>query len=255
MLIVLSPAKSLDFSQEDRKTNVSRPVFVNEAAELVNELRKLNASELSALMKISAKLADLNFERFIKWDKRHDADETKQAILAFKGDVYVGLDAYSLSDNHLEHVNRNIRILSGLYGVLKPFDLVREYRLEMGTRLENSKGKGLYKFWGTKIALEINKSVEQSDGEKVLINLASNEYFKSIDQKELKFPIITPVFKDFKEDKYKVISFFAKKARGMMTRYIAENNITAPENIKTFNYGNYSFNEELTKENEWVFTR
>jgi uncharacterized protein len=255
MLVVLSPAKSLDFSQADRKTEVSKPDFVNEAAILVKQLRKLKASELSSLMKISAKLADLNFERFLKWDSEHSGKDTKQAILAFKGDVYVGLDAYSLPDEQLSYVNKNVRILSGLYGILRPFDLVREYRLEMGTKLKNSKGKDLYKFWGTKIVAEVNKAIDQSDGEKVLINLASNEYFKSIDQKKLKFPIITPVFKDFKDDKYKIISFFAKKARGMMTRYIAENNITNPENIKTFNYGNYSFNEELTKGNEWVFTR
>jgi cytoplasmic iron level regulating protein YaaA (DUF328/UPF0246 family) len=255
MLIVLSPAKSLDFSQVNRNTERYEPIFVKEAATLIKGLRKLKASELSSLMNISAKLADLNFERFLKWDPDHSNDETKQAVLAFKGDVYIGLDAGSLSDDHLRYVNKNVRILSGLYGILRPFDSIHEYRLEMGTKLENSKGKDLYSFWGTKIASEVNKAIEQSDGEKVLINLASNEYFKSIDQKTLKYPIITPVFKDFKDDKYKVISFFAKKARGMMTRYVAENNITEPEKIKTFNYGNYSFNEELTKGNEWVFTR
>ncbi len=255
MLTVLSPAKSLDFSKTNRKTDRCEPIFVKEASTLIKGLRKLKASELSSLMNISAKLADLNFERFLKWDSDHINGETKQAILAFKGDVYIGLDVNSLSDEHLMHVNKNVRILSGLYGILKPFDSIREYRLEMGTKLENSKGKDLYAFWGTKIALEVNKAIEQSDGEKILINLASNEYFKSIDQKTLKYPIITPVFKDFKDDKFKVISFFAKKARGMMTRYIAENNITEPEKIKTFNYGNYSFNAELTKGNEWVFTR
>jgi len=255
MLIVLSPAKSLDFSDTSIKTSYSQPIFIKEAASLIKELRKLKAADLSSLMKISAKLADLNFERFIKWDKNHNAEYTKQAVLAFKGDVYIGLDAHNLSMKQLNYVNRNVRILSGLYGILNPFDLIREYRLEMGTKLKNSKGKNLYKFWGTKIAKKINEAVEQSDGEKVLINLASNEYFKSVDQKALKYPIITPIFKDFKDDKYKVISFFAKKARGMMTRFAAENGIKETQKIKTFNLGDYSFNQDLTKENDWVFTR
>ena len=255
MLIVLSPAKSLDFSETNRITSHSKPAFIEEAAILIEELRKLKAEELSSLMNISAKLADLNFERFIKWSKSHGVKYTKQAVLAFNGDVYNGLDANTLSDEQLNHLNKNVRILSGLYGILRPFDLIREYRLEMGSKLANTSGKDLYKFWGVKIAKKVNEAIKQSDGEKVLINLASNEYFKSVDKKELKYPIITPVFKEIKDDKYKVISFFAKKARGMMTRFVAENNIVEAEQIKTFNYENYSFNQELTKENEWVFTR
>lgn len=256
MLIVLSPAKTIDFSIENN-TNIesSTPAFVQEAEELVGILQQFKPEELSKLMKISAKLADLNYERFLKWDITHDSITSKPAVFAFKGEVYVGLDAKSLMQKELEYLNKNLRILSGLYGVLKPFDLLREYRLEMGTKLENSKGKNLYKFWGNKIALKINSAIDDSIGEKVLINLASNEYFKSIDKKAIKYPVITPVFKELKDDKYKVVSFFAKKARGLMTRYIAQNNITEPEQIKTFNLANYSFNEDLSSETEWVFSR
>lgn len=255
MLLILSPAKSINFSFEYSDINGTEPEFIKEASVLVKELRKFNQEELSDLMKISAKLADLNFERFLKWDKEHNNEYSKPAILAFKGDVYIGLDAHNLNIQQLNFLNNNLRILSGLYGVLRPFDLLREYRLEMGSKLENPKGNNLYKFWGDKIVNHINNAISASDGEKVLINLASNEYYKSINQKKLKFPIVTPVFKELKDDKYKVVSLFAKKARGMMTRYIAENKITNVEEIKTFNSANYSFNQDLSSEKEWVFTR
>jgi len=255
MLTVLSPAKTLDFSTNFQLNNLTEPVFVKEAATLVKELRKLKPVDLSSLMGISAKLADLNFERYIKWGENHQPAYTKPAVLAFKGDVYVGLDASNLNGAQLDFVNKNVRILSGLYGILKPYDLIREYRLEMGSKLKNSKGGDLYKFWGNKISKQINEAIENSDGEKVLINLASNEYFKSVDLKALKYPVITPVFKEMKDDNYKIISFFAKKARGLMTRYMAVENITKAEQIKSFNYERYTFNEELSKKNEWVFTR
>ena len=254
MLIVLSPAKTLDFSGISKLKNQSTPIFIEEAAGLVKQLRKLKPLDFSNLMGISAKLADLNFERFLKWDKNHDQG-TKQAIFAFKGDVYVGLDAENLHKEYLDYINKNVRILSGLYGILKPFDLIREYRLEMGTKLTNKGSKDLYDYWYSLITPKVNEAIEHSDGGKLLINLASEEYFKSIDKKKLKFPVITPVFKDFKDDKYKVISFFAKKARGMMTRYIASNDIRKVEKIKLFNLGGYSFNQDLSKKNEWVFTR
>lgn len=255
MLIVLSPAKTLDFTKTAKIKEHSEPVFINEAAILINKLKKLKPADLSTLMSISAKLADLNFERFVKWDKNHSQEHTKAAVFAFKGDVYVGLDVDSLSEENLNFLNRNTRILSGLYGILKPFDSIREYRLEMGAKLQNPKGNDLYKFWGTKITKQVNDAIAISDGEKVLINLASNEYFKSIIQKQLKFPIITPVFKELKDDGYKVVSFFAKKARGMMTRYIARENIQKAEDIKSFNLDGYVFNQELSKAKEWVFTR
>ncbi|MDF1549486.1 MAG: peroxide stress protein YaaA [Bacteroidales bacterium] len=255
MLIVLSPAKTLDFTKTIHIKEHSEPVFINEAEMLVNKLQKLKPADLSSLMSISAKLADLNFERFIKWEKNHSQEHTKPSVFAFKGDVYVGLDVDSLSEENLNFLNRNTRILSGLYGILKPFDLIREYRLEMGAKLKNPKGADLYKFWGNKITKQVNEAIAASDGEKVLINLASNEYFKSIDKKELKFPVITPVFKEFKDDGYKIVSFFAKKARGMMTRYIARENIQKAEDIKSFNLDGYVFNQELSKAKEWVFTR
>lgn len=255
MLTVLSPAKTLDFSADYQLNNSSEPAFINEAATLVKELRKLKPEKLSSLMGISAKLADLNFERYLKWEKNHQPAYTKPAVLAFKGDVYIGLDAMGLNSEQLDFVNENVRILSGLYGILKPYDLIREYRLEMGSKLKNPKGGDLYKFWGNKIAKQINEVIKNSDGEKVLINLASNEYFKSVDLKALNYPVITPVFKELKDDNYKVISFFAKKARGLMTRYMALENITNAEQLKSFNYERYTFNEGLSKKNEWVFTR
>lgn len=255
MLLILSPAKSINFKFEYSDINGTEPEFVKEASILIKELRKFNQEEIAQLMKISAKLADLNFERFLKWDKDHNNEYSKPAILSFNGDVYLGLDAHNLNNNQLTFLNNNLRILSGLYGVLKPFDLLREYRLEMGSKLKTSKGDNLYQFWGDKIVNHINNAIAASDGEKVLINLASNEYYKSINQKKLNFPVITPVFKELKDDKYKVVSLFAKKARGMMTRYIAENNIINAEEIKTFNSANYSFNQDLSNEKEWVFTR
>ncbi len=254
MLIVLSPAKSLDFSDVKQQVNISYPNFIKEASVLVDELRKYDANSISKLMKISAKLSDLNVLRFSKWNINH-AKNTKPSIFAFKGGVYQGIDAETLNDKDLNYLNVNMRILSGMYGVLKPFDAIKEYRLEMGTKLENPKGKNLYAFWEQKIAKEINLSLEKSKGDKTLVNLASNEYFKSIDKKTLKYPIITPVFKDYKNGDYKVISFYAKKARGLMTRFAAQNNITEVEQLKTFNEANYEFSHKLSTNNTWVFVR
>ncbi len=254
MLIVLSPAKSLDFSDLKQKIDISYPKFIDEAAILISELRKYDAASISKLMKISAKLSDLNTMRFAQWNSNH-TENTKSAIFAFKGDVYQGIDAENLNNEQLNYLNVNMRILSGMYGVLKPFDAIKEYRLEMGTKLENPKGKNLYTFWGQKIAEEINLSLDNSKGDKVLVNLASNEYFKSIDKKTLKYPIITPVFKDNKNGEYKVVSFYAKKARGMMTRFAAQNNITDVEQLKTFNEANYEFSHKLSTDDTWVFVR
>jgi len=255
MLLVISPAKSLDFSQAKIPEPISQPLFLDEAELLLNELRKYKPENLSAMMGISAKLAELNYERFIKWHRPFNNENAKAAIFAFKGDVYKGLDVKTLSLDEIRFANQNLRILSGLYGVLAPLDIIQEYRLEMGTKLSNPSGKNLYEFWGTKITTKINDAIKDSIGEKVLINLASNEYFKSIQKKHLNYEIITPVFKDSKNGQYKIISFFAKKARGLMSRFIFQNKIEKAEEIKAFDLDNYQFNQELSKGNEWVFTR
>ncbi|RLD68609.1 MAG: peroxide stress protein YaaA [Bacteroidetes bacterium] len=255
MLIVISPAKSLDFSHKVNNKEKSEPIFLNEASVLIEELRKYKPEELSSLMSISAKLAELNYERFIKWHLPFTSQNAKPAINVFKGDVYLGLDAKSLSAKEIKFANNHLRILSGLYGILSPLDLIQEYRLEMGAKLTNLKGKNLYEFWGNKITIAINKAIEESSGDKVLINLASNEYFKSIQKKHLNYEVVTPVFKDYKNGQYKIISFFAKKARGLMSRFIIQNNINKAENIKAFDSANYHFSPELSKEKEWVFTR
>jgi len=255
MLILLSPAKTLDFSEHHLIDNFSLPVFLNDSEKLIKILRKLKPDDLSSLMRISAKLADLNYERFLKWDKEHSSQFARQAIFAFKGDVYIGLDALTLNEKELYFLNDHLRILSGLYGVLKPFDLIQEYRLEMGTSLQNSKGADLYSFWTKNITKQIKSDIEHSTGEKVLINLASNEYYKSVNMNDIKCRVITPVFKEYKNNELNFISFFAKKARGLMTRFIATHNIKSSEDIKNFNLENYSFREDLSKPDEWLFCR
>ena len=205
-------------------------------------------------MGISPKLSQLNFERFVNWQLPFNMENAKQAILAFTGDVYTGIDASTLNETELQTAQTDLRILSGLYGVLKPLDLIQAYRLEMGKKLQTPKGKNLYEFWGDKITNEINKTLKEKE-DKYLINLASNEYFKSVNKKEVKAEIITPVFKDLKNGQYKVISFFAKKARGLMTRFIIQNQITDPEYLKAFNSDGYVFNPHLSKNQELVFTR
>jgi len=255
MLIVISPAKSLDFSIQTNIKEYSIPPFLNDSKLLIGNLRKYRPEQLSSLMNISAKLAELNYERFVKWHLPFSPENAKPALFVFKGDVYQGLDTETLSKEDISFANNHLRILSGLYGILKPLDLIQEYRLEMGTKLKNERGKNLYEFWGDKITGEINKAVEQSSGEKFLINLASNEYFKSINKKKLNYEVITPVFKDYKNGQYKIISFFAKKARGLMSRFIIQNCIEKAEDIKAFNLSDYRYNEELSKDKEWVFTR
>jgi len=254
MLIIISPAKSLDFENNSNTEQFSEAPFLKESQTLIKQLRKLSTSEIADFMSISPKLAQLNFERFINWQLPFDLDNAKQALLAFKGDVYTGLDAYTLSEKELQTAQNDLRILSGLYGVLRPLDLIQAYRLEMGKKLQTSKGNSLYEFWGDKITKEINKTLLDKD-DKYLINLASNEYFKSIDKKKIKAEIITPVFKDLKNDQYKVISFFAKKARGLMTRFIIQNQITDPEHLKAFDCDGYVYNHHLSNSKELVFTR
>lgn len=254
MLIVVSPAKTLDYETPPQTDKYSLPVNLEDSALLIAELRKLSPPQVSQLMGISDKLGALNFGRYVDWHSDFNPDNAKQALLAFKGDVYTGLDAESLTEAELAWAQQHLRILSGLYGILKPLDLMQPYRLEMGTKLANERGKDLYQFWGDTITEQLNSMLKAED-DPILINLASNEYFKSVNKKLLAATIITPVFKDLKNGKYKIISFYAKKARGLMSRYIIQNKITAPEKIKQFDIAGYQFNPAMTEGNEWVFTR
>ncbi len=254
MLIVISPAKTLDYETAPVTDSYSQPDFLKHSQELIDQLRELSPADIGKLMGISDKLSGLNAARFEAWKKPFSPKNAKQAVLAFKGDVYTGLDAESLSEKDFTFAQEHLRILSGLYGLLRPLDLMQAYRLEMGTKFANSRGKDLYMFWGNLITDALNKELEQQD-DNILVNLASNEYFKSIKPKQLNADIITPVFKDLKNGQYKIISFYAKKARGLMTRYIIDKQITRPAQIKKFNYGGYSFDADMSDSKQWVFTR
>ncbi len=224
--------------------------FEKDAAVLIRDLKHLKITEIQILMKVSPKIAELSAERFNNWKLPFNLSNAKAAIYAFKGDVYRGIDAVSLSKNDLIFAQERLSILSGLYGLLRPLDLIQAYRLEMGTKFINKRGKNLYEFWENKITYEINNREQE-----YIINLASNEYFKTINKKLLQAEIITPIFKDEKNGTLKIISIYAKKARGMMTRFIIQNHITNVEDIKNFNLGDYAFSEALSTDKEWVFTR
>lgn len=254
MLIVLSPAKNLDYESAVPTKKHTKAALLADSQELIEQLKPLAPHELSTLMGISDKLGQLNFDRYQQWQLPFTMANARQALFAFKGDVYVGLDAYNFSQEDLSFAQDHLRILSGLYGLLKPLDLVQPYRLEMGTRFDNDRGKDLYHFWGDKITQQLNKQLKKLK-QTPLVNLASNEYFKSVDTKALDAEIITPVFKDWKNDKYKIISFFAKKARGLMSAYIIKNKITDVMQIKHFNWEGYGYSDELSSHSEWVFTR
>lgn len=254
MLVVISPAKTLDFESKPVTQDYSVPAFLEESEKVIKKLRSLSKKKVKELMNISDKLVDLNKARYEQWDRQFDPENAKQAVLAFKGDVYIGLEAESFSADDFSFAQDHLRILSGLHGVLKPLDLIRPYRLEMGTKLPVGRRKDLYHFWDKKVTEVLNDNFEQQQSN-VLVNLASNEYFKVIQPKYLQGEVITPVFKDFKGDKYKVISFFAKKARGMMAAFIIKNKITDVEQIKAFDTEGYGFNADLSQGNEWVFTR
>lgn len=254
MLIVISPAKKLDYSSPVAAKNHSQPELLDHSAELLQGLKKLSPQDVCALMGLSDNLGALNYERFQAWDRPFTEDNAKPAILAFKGDVYQGLDADSMTDKQLEWAQGHLRILSGLYGLLRPMDLMQPYRLEMGTRFANQRGKDLYQFWGNIITDEINSLLSNAKSP-VLLNLASNEYFKSVQQKNIAGRIVTPVFMDKKGDKYKIVSFYAKKARGLMSAYIIKNKITVVEGIKKFDVDGYRFNSAMTDGDSWVFTR
>lgn len=252
MKIIISPAKSLDFELKAPTSLHTKGVFLEEADKLSNVLKKKSAKKLSELMKISANLGQLNYERNQSWKLPFTLENSKQAVYAFKGDVYRGLDVESISKDKLPQLQDKLRILSGQYGILKPLDLMQAYRLEMSTKLKVRRKDNLYQFWGSKVTNALND--ELTDDE-LFVNLASNEYFKVIKPKELKVPIITPVFKEYKNGVYKTIAIFAKLARGSMTRYIIENNIETIEGLKGFNSDKYRFDSKLSTETELVFTR
>jgi cytoplasmic iron level regulating protein YaaA (DUF328/UPF0246 family) len=250
MLLVISPAKTLDYSNPEYSSH-TQPDFPGEVKDLVGVLRKKSASEISKLMHLSDSLASLNEERFKTFRETFSPENSKQALLAFKGEVYAKMEADQFSAADLEFAQQHLRILSGLYGLLKPLDLIQPYRLEMGTSLKTKKGTNLYQYWGTKISKALN---EVGQG-KTLVNLASQEYFKAVDQKTLKLPVITIHFKEHKEGKYQVVGFFAKQARGLMARYAILNRITDPEQLKIFREEGYEFSDPLSSDQDWVFVR
>lgn len=252
MKIVLSPAKSLDFESKALTSLHTQPAFLNSSEQLNTRLRELSAEDISKLMKISDDLGRLNNQRNEEWELPFSINNAKQAVYSFTGDVYKGLEIATLSKEKIPVLQNTLRILSGLYGILKPLDLIQPYRLEMGTKLTVASYKNLCEFWGNQITEYLNNEMEDDE---LFINLASNEYFKVIKQKELKVPVITPVFKELKGDKYKIVAFYAKRARGLMARYIIDNNCKTIEDLKGFNLDNYRFTENLSSETELVFTR
>ncbi|MBL4821921.1 MAG: peroxide stress protein YaaA [Colwellia sp.] len=254
MLLVVSPAKKLDFESPLATTKTSQASLLAHSEVLIDRCLKLSPDQIASLMKLSDKLAGLNAARFGEWSLPFTAQNARQAVLAFNGDVYSGLDANSFSDDDFNFAQQHFRILSGLYGLLKPLDLMQAYRLEMGTKLDNVRGANLYQFWGDIITNELNQALAEQ-GDDLLINLASNEYFKAVKQKSLKATIITPQFKDWKNGQYKMISFYAKKARGLMARYIIQNKITNVEQVKNFDLAGYQFSSDFSQGNELVFTR
>ncbi len=254
MITIISPAKTLDFSTKASIKKHTNPVFLNESEELIHELRNFKPNEIAKLMSVNDELANLNVERFLSWQSPFKPGNAKQALLAFKGQVYLGLDAKSFSESDLLFAQDHLRILSGLYGVLRPLDLIQAYRLEMSIKLKNPKGKNLYEFWGVKLAEFINKELARQK-EKTLINLASNEYYKAIKPKTIQGEIITPVFKELKGNEFKVITVYAKTARGLMSRFMIKNRIENSEDLKAFDLDGYLFNHDLSTKKEWVFTR
>ncbi len=254
MLIVLSPAKTLDFDIQPQTEVFTQPRFLDQAAELVENLKQYTPPQLQKIMKINAKLADLNVQRFADWRLPFNTENAKPAVLVFKGEVYNGLKADSFSTDDLLYSQDHLRILSGLYGVLRPLDLMQPYRLEMGIKLKTKKGIDLYKYWGDQITDDINLTLKET-GQKYLINLASEEYFSAINKEKLDAEVVTPVFKDFKNGTYKFMTVFGKKARGMMARYLIANRITDVAQIKMFEEEGYYYNDLMSEGNTFVFTR
>lgn len=254
MLFVLSPAKSLDYDTPSVTEAHTTPDFVARSAELINVLKKQSPAQIASLMGISDQLAILNVDRYAQWSSTFTTANAKQAVLAFNGDVYECLDANSLSKKQLDYVQSHVRILSGLYGMLRPLDLMQPYRLEMGTKLANPGGKDLYAFWDDTVTKALNAEFAAQKS-RVLINLASEEYFKVVKPKLLDAEVISPVFEDWKGGKYKIISFYAKRARGLMARYAALKGITNPDKLKDFDLDGYGFDADVSTDKKWVFRR
>ncbi|MEM1297485.1 MAG: peroxide stress protein YaaA [Verrucomicrobiota bacterium] len=254
MLAIISPAKTLDYESPPLTDTCTKPEFLNHSKELIKQLRTMSEDEIGALMSISPKLATLNAERYQSFKPPFTADNAKQALLAFKGDVYTGFELPEYEEADFAYAQDHLRILSGLYGLLRPLDLMQAYRLEMGTKLKNKRGKDLYAFWGDTITTALNDAIAES-GSKTLVNLASNEYYHSVQPKDLDARIITPVFKDEKNGKLKIISFFAKKARGVMSDFLIRKRVEKPEGLKKFKGMGYAFSNELSEGDTWVFTR
>jgi hypothetical protein len=254
MLMVISPAKSLDYETPPQIATHTQPDYLKQSKQLITRLKKLKPAQVSTLMDISDNLAALNVARYGEWKPPFTPDNAKQAVLAFNGDVYDGLGANDFTETEFTYVQGRLRILSGLYGVLRPLDLMQPYRLEMGTRLETAKAKDLYGFWDSTVTKALNELLKAQE-RPVLINLASEEYFGVVQPKKVKARIVQPVFEDWKGGRHKIISFFAKKARGMMVRYAVKEQIADVEDLKQFDYGGYAFNAKASKADTWVFRR
>lgn len=254
MLMVISPAKTLDYESPLATQRFTQPALLEKSHQLIDVARDLSPSQISSLMGISDKLAHLNADRFNQWQPPFSLENARQAILAFKGDVYTGLQAETFSDDDFDFAQQHLRMLSGLYGLLRPLDLMQPYRLEMGIKLANPAGKDLYGFWGDLLTEKLNEAIADQ-GDDVLINLASDEYFKAIKPKKLNAELIKPVFLDEKNGKFKVISFYAKKARGLMSRYVIQNRLTKPAQLKKFDVDGYFLDGAESSENELVFKR
>lgn len=255
MLVILSPAKTLDFDSPLATDQHTIPEFTRDSSALIKTLRELEPAQIGSLMGISDKLATLNYDRYAQWSpKFDDATGARASILAFKGDVYLGLNAQSMSKRDLTWVQKRVRVLSGLHGLLRPLDRIHPYRLEMGTKLNNKHGNDLYAFWGSKITDALNAALTEQRS-KVLINLASNEYYKVVQPQNINGRIITINFKEWRRDAYRFVSFSAKKARGLMTRYMVDERAEKPDALKHFDVEGYAYNEGLSTENEWIFTR
>lgn len=252
MKILLSPAKSLDYKSELPTSKISEGCFLNEAQYLNNILREKSPKDLSEIMGISSSLAELNYQRNNSWSLPFSSKNARQSIYAFSGDVYRGLDSYTVKEDKIDFMQNSIRIISGLYGLLKPLDLIQPYRLEMGTKMPVDDNKNLYEYWRQKITTQLNTDLDENES---VLNLASNEYFKAIDRKVVKTDIFTANFKQLKNGEYKTIAIFSKKARGMMTRFIIDNNITDINELKSFDYEGYMFHDSLSSQREFIFTR
>lgn len=254
MLILVSPAKTLDFESAPLIADNTQPQFLDHSQELIDQLKKMPATKVGKLMHISDKLATLNADRYKTWKQPLKPGKAKQSIFAFQGDVYIGLAASTMKKRDLQFAQKHLRILSGLYGVLRPLDLMLPYRLEMGTKLVNKRGQNLYHFWGDNVTDSLNDELAEQKSP-IVVNLASNEYFKVVNKHKLTTDLISPVFKDKKNGEYKLISFFAKKARGMMARYIIDNRINKADDLKGFDTAGYKYSKKLSTEKEPVFTR